>query len=492
MSKQTLKRSIVSSPGRRSNSTRTTQNKREARVSTEQKPQIVKSVPKPRVARRRSYGFLVFLLIFILIALGGITAGAFYLWDYLESYEVSRPEHIIDYISENIDYDFWRNSVESALSKRLTHFETDAALALQPHLPLIMDVRYTIRHRPEESRDDLLVYTVRAGASDIGIIRFKPMEEAGHGFFIWGVDSMELLESFLDHFDRSITITASQNAQVEVNGIVVPEDYLIECEYDHGKTYMIHGLYGETIVKVIEFDGQVPEALFMQHDEYYFPITIPFDVDYNFIVPYGAIVYADGERVSKDNITDTMMSSQVFRRIVTIDQVPEISQNRYEFGFEYLYVEPVVIVTDAQGTELKSNISEDGEIIYKEEYSESLKADFEETAKEFMRRYITFATNYGGNPNANLAAVGNYMLRPSTLYNHQVQMINTRSFPESRRLDIHSMEADNFKQFGDKYFTCEISYSVTQVGAAGTNDFNEHYEVLFVLSGGRWLVVNML
>jgi len=448
--------------------------------------------PKPRASKRRSYGFLVFLLVFILLASGGIFAGAMYLWDYLESFEISRPEHIIDHISENIDHDFWRRSAEIALYRRLTPFETDTSLALEPHLSQILDVQYSIRHRPEESTDDLLVYTIRAGASDIGIVRFKPMEEAGHGFFIWGVDSMEMLDSFLDPFSRSITITASQNAQVELNGLIITDDYLIDCEFEHGKTYRINNLYGEVFVKVIEFDGQIPEALFAQHDEFYFPITIPFDVSYNFIVPYGGIVYVDGERISADNITDTIVSSTIFRGIVDQTQVPEILLNRYEFGFNYLYVEPVITVTDAQGAPLESFISDNGDMIYKEEYSESLKESYAETAVNFMRAYVRFSSNVGGEPSSNLASLGNYMLRTSTLFRHLQSAVTTRTWTQISQVTYHEIEADNFRQYGENYFTCEVSYSLTQRGAVETVDIDMRYEVLFVLSGGRWLVVNVL
>ena len=507
--RKTLSRSLISKPGRRiktaqaAGSSQVAGNAQAAgtgqtvgpvRSPVRKRTPDPKAAPMPeaRTTKRRRFGFLIFLLVLILLALGGIYAGAVYFWDYLESFEVSRPEHIIDHMSENIDHDFWRSSVENALAQRLTHFEKDASQALKPHLNNIMDVRYSIRHRPEESTDELLVYTVRAGASDIGTVRFKPMEEAGHGFFIWGIDSMELLDSFLEPFSRSITITASQNAQVEVNGVEVPGEYRIECEFEHGKTYQIHNLYGDVEVTVIEFDGQKPDALFAQYGEYYFPITIPFDVNYNIIVPYGALVYADEVRVSAENITESIIKSQIFRGITDQSKVPEIAANRYEFGFEYLYVEPVITVTNAQGIMLGSFISEDGETIYQEEYSESLKEAHEETAVDFMRAYVRFSSNAGGNPGSNLASLGNYMLRTSTLFRHLQNAVTTRTWTQVSQLTFHEIEATNFRQYGDDYFTCEVNYSLTQRGAASTVDLEMSYEILFVRSNGRWLAVNVI
>jgi len=452
------------------------------------------SVPEPVAIPKqpRTYGFLIFCLVFTLLVLAGICIGAFYLWDYLESYEISRPEHIIEQMSENIDFDFWRESVEKSLISRLTPFETDVSKALEPHLSHIKDVRYSIRFRPEESTDELLVYTVRAGASDIGLVRFTPMEEAGHGLYIWGIASTELLESFLDPFSRSITITASQNSQVEVNGIPVSDEYRIPCEYDYGVTYQINNLYGEVSVVVIESSGQRPDALFAQYDEYYFPITPPISVSYNFIVPYGAVVYADDESVSSDNITETIVMSAIFKGIVEKSQVPSIASARYVFGFEDIYVEPVITVTNSQGTELESIENDDGDLIYIEPYSETLKASHAETAENFMRAYVRFSSNVGGDPNSNLSSLSNYMQRSSALYRHLQAAVITRSWPRTSQVTFHELTADNFKQYGDNYFTCEVYYNLTQRGHVDTVDVEMRHEVLFIRSNGRWLVANVL
>jgi len=442
--------------------------------------------------RRRTYGFLVFCLVFTLLVLAGIYVGATYLWDYLESYEISRPEHIIDQMSENINLDFWREAAENALTSRLTHFEPDAKKALEPHLSYILDVRYSIRFRPEESTDELLVYTVRAGASDIGIVSFTPMEEAGHGLFIWGVSSMEFLESFLDPFSRSITITASQNAMVEVNEIPVTGEFRIPCEYEYGVTYQIDNLYGEVSVAVIDSDGQRPEALFAQYNEFYFPIIQPISASFNFIVPYGAIVYADGERVSPDNIKETIVMTSIFKGIVDQSQVPGIAHARYIFGYEDIYEEPVITVTDSQGTQLESYENDDGDLIYKEEYSETLKAANAETAEDFMRAYVRFSSNVGGDPSSNLSALGNYMQRSSALYRHLQAAVATRTWNRISQVTFHEVTADKFKQYGDNYLSCEVYYNLTQRGHVDTVDVEMRHEVLFVRSNGRWLVVNVL
>ena len=448
---------------------------------------------EPRTPGRRKYGFFAFLLVFALLVLCGICAGAFYLWDYLESFEASRPEHIIEQMSENIDYDFWRESVENALIPRLTHFEADVSSALEPHLPYITDVRYTIRQRPEDSKDDLLVYTVRAGASDIGIVRLSPTEEAGHGFYIWGVESLELLESFLDSFSRSITITASQNARVEVNGIAVSGEYLIECGYEHGSTYQIHDLYGDAEVTVIEFDGQKPDAVYAQYDEYYFPITIPFSVSYNIVVPFGALVYADGERVSAENITDSQIIPTIFRGAADQAQNPYIASSRYEFGFSNVYIEPLITVTDAQGAVLGAFEADDGVLVYREDYSESLKAIHAATAENFIREYVRFSSNVGGNPGSNLAALSTYMQRNSALYRHLQNAVSTRTWTRvSQQVIFHELEADNFRQYGDNYFTCEVYCNLTQRGHVETVDLEMRHEILFVNSDGRWLVANII
>jgi len=455
----------------------------------EQKPELERT-PKPeRTLKRRRFGFKSFLLVFTLLILCGICGGAFYLWSYLESYEISRPEHIVEELMENIDYDFWIKNAEIALAPRLSHFEANTSAALEPHLSHILDVQYSMRQRPEDTTENLLAYTIRAGASDIGIVRFSPIKEAGHGFFIWGVSGIDMIDAFLDSFYRSITITVSQNALVELNGIAVSSEYLIECEYDYGATYQIHNLYGDVDIMVTEIDGQTPDAIYAHHDEYYFPITIPSNFKYNIVVPFDALVYADGERISSDNVTDAQIISPVFRGVVDHELDPEIVLNRYEFELIDVYLEQVITVVDAQGEELEAFTTFSNEIIYRDRNSESLKATYGETAEEFMRAYVGYLANVGGRSGSYLATLGNYMLRTSALYRH---LRNAEFWAGASQVTYHELEVDHFRQYGDNYFTCEVYYNLTHRGAYDTVDMEMRYEVLFILSDERWLVINTI
>ena len=448
--------------------------------------------PVPSQRKPRNRGFMVSLIVFSLLVLSVISAGAFYLWDYLEAFEISRPEHTIEQVKDSIDTEFWRQSAENALAARLTQFESDAKAALEPHLPQILNVSYSMRKNPNESTDNLLIYTIRAGALDIGTMRLVPAGQAGHGLSIWGVDSVRLLDSFLASFSRSITITASEHALVEVNGITVTEEYRIECEYEYGKSYKIDNIYGQVEVSVIEVNGDRLHAISAENDEYLFEIAIPYDIMFNIVVPHSATVFADGDRISTDMITDSQVIPPIFDGVVDSEQVPSIASSRYEFEFTGMFIDPFIRVTNASGVTLEETPGDEGELIFKQVGSEALKEAHEETVDEFIRSYIRFSSNVGGSPSNNFSALSRYVQRNSGFLRRLQETSRTGEWGGAAQITIHELEYYNFVPYGDSYFTAEVYYHLTKQIGEEEIDVEMHYLVLFVQYENRWLAANML
>ena len=218
--------------------------------------------------KRSKHRFFKVLLLCVSIMLVFIIAGAVFFWGYLRSFEASRLDNLIQAMQDNIDYSFWENSAIIAMAAHYTEFESGYA-PLAPHLSMIRDVQYNFRQKIDGGTDENPVYIVRAGARDIGVVRFVALESVGHGFYIWEVESIEFLDSFIDGFCRSVSITASQNAQVYLNGVLVSQEYRVDCEFEHGATYLINNLFGEIEVSVFEFDGRVSSPVFSDNNEYF-------------------------------------------------------------------------------------------------------------------------------------------------------------------------------------------------------------------------------
>ena len=455
-------------------------------ISNDPPDNVPDTAKSSRLSRFRFYKVLLLCMAVLLVA---VFVGAYYFWGYIKSYEDSRLEPIIQALQENIDYDFWERNVADAITARLSEFDNNTA-AIQKHLPKVRDVRYTLRQKNDESTAGAPVYILRAGALDIGIIRFIPTESAGYGFYLWDVESIDFLDSFVDTLHRSVSITASQNAHVAINGVPVSQAYLTDCDFEYGATYLVNGIFGDVEVTVNEFDGRESIPYFAGSGEYLYPIIIPFARQYNIVVPEKFSVFTDGERVSADNITDDLITPGIFNGVLEASQVP-VKSHRYEFELEGLYLEPVITVADENGMELLPHVSDEGTLLFIEDFSSGYKDRYTATAEDFIRAYVSFAANIGDNVDANFTNVSALILRNSELYRRVNGTRGTLEFVSGATVVYNSLEIDNFRPYGDEYFSCEIYYDISNRTRYTTREVEARFEVLFVLSGGRWLAVKM-
>ena len=440
--------------------------------------------------RRRRSKFYKVLLVFAIVMLAAICAGAVYFWRYIDAYEASLPEHVIESLQEIIDNVYWEMKVEEAIAPLLTEFESEDLIYLQPYMSVVRDAVYSIRQKSDESTDDLLVYIVRAGARDIGIVRLVPSESAGYGFTMWEVGSVELLDSYTQPLSRSVSITVSQNAEVDVNGVPVSQEYRTDCDVEYGATYMIEGIYGELEVSVVEFNGRKSSPDYAEDGEYIYPVISQFSRKYDFIVPEGVNILVDGEKVPPASITDSLITPAIFEDVVDPADSPQIMV-RYEFELKGLYTEPDVTIDDPLGRELKSSVSADGTVSYYEGFSEEYKTLYSGTVEAFIRAYVRFGANIGNSAEGNFSNLSGYMLRGSDLYRRTQASIEGMIWVSGTTVEYNSLEIDNFTQYGDSYFSCEVRYNITNRTYYEAREVEGNYEVLFVLSGDKWLAVKM-
>ena len=446
---------------------------------------------KASLKKKRRYRFYKGLLVFLIVMLTGIGIGTVFFWRYIEAYEQSLPENVIASLREDLNQTYWESRVESALLPLLNEFEQESIHSKEPYLSRIRDVQYTIRNRTDESTDELLVYTVRAGAWDIGTVHLIPTEDIGFGFKIWEVDSIDLLETFVDSLKKSVSVTVSQNARIEINGMPVSQEYRTDCEHEHGATYFVDGFYGDVDVSVFEFNGQRSRPDFAEKGEYLYPIIIPFSRSYNVVVPEGTAVYVDNSMVPQGRITENMIIPDIFDGYMAPENVPNIKV-RYEFELDGLYVEPVVTAISPDGEPLSFEMNSDGVMMFIEEYSLEYKELYESTVDTFIRAYVRFGANLGNDIDANFANLSRYMLYNSDLYIRVARSMEGVMWVSNTIVDYHALSIDNFRQYGEQYFSCEVRYSITQRTYYETREVEGNYEILFVLSGGRWLAAKML
>jgi hypothetical protein len=381
-------------------------------------------------------------------------------------------------------------SVEDALTPRLSEFESDSAVSIIPHLHKIRDVQYSIRKKTDESTDEAPIYIVRAGARDIGVIRLIPIGDAGFGFSLWEVGSIELLDSFVDALVGSVSITASQNAHVEINGIPVPHEFRNDSEIEYSTNYLIQGIYGDVEVSVLEYDGSMPAPYYAENGIYYFPIIKPFSREFSVFAPSGSNIFVNGELISTEYITDSGIIPEIFIDAVSASRVP-LFYEQYEFELDGFYSNPIVTADDGSGNELMLEVADSGEISFSLPFSPDLKARHSATAETFIRAYVSFGANIGNNVDANFTIVSALMLRTSDLFRRTRDATGTMEWTSNVVIRYNSLEIDNFRQLGDEFFSCEIRYDITHQTRYETSEVIGYFEVLFVLHEGEWLAAKM-
>lgn len=447
-------------------------------------PKVKKPVPR----------FYKGLLIFAAVMIVCICIGTYIFWGYIAAYEASRSEHLVEELIENIDYDFWERQVRSDLTPQLTEFQINhSESVLEPYLSKARDVDYTIRQNRNQSTDDVLVYTIRAGARDIGSVRMVALQEAGYGFYLWEIESIEYLPSFTEGFSSSVTITASQSAQVEINGVPVPDTYEIPSEAEYAKTYHIANIFGDVEVTVTEWDGQVSEPYFADGGYYIYTVIEPFSRKIDVIAPNDVDVFVDGEKLTSGNITESRITPAIFDDFIEPGQVPLYSI-RYELEKDGLYAEPEITAVDSQNRELIRSVSDKGQIIYRLAYSEEYKEANIDRVEEFIRAYVAYNANINGDDQANFNVLSKYMVKNSDLYNraYAARIGSGVTWTGGSSLTYNSLDIDNFMPYGNDYFTCEIRYNLTHKTLYEERENAGSFEVIFVRQENEWLAARMI
>ena len=443
-----------------------------------------------RKSSKRRFGYYRVLLLVYVVLLAAICAGTVVFWKYIEAYEISRHEHVIQSLRENIDYDFWVRCMETALSSQLSVFEADRPLPSSRHLARIYDARFTFRQKADETTIQAPVYIVRAGANDIGVVRLVPGGSAGFGLNMWDVGSIEFLETFVSNLAKSVSITASQNAVVKINGIQVPQEHLVECEYEYGATYLVHGIFGDVSIEVFEHDGSLSESYYAENDTYLFPIIRPFFRSFSILLPTNSALYIDGQLVSQEKISTSDIIPEIFEGEIDINNIP-LFLSRYEFEQGGFYNEPLVTAT-YKDIELLPQVFDNGDIHFDMPFSSELNLTHAATAEAFIRAYVRFGANIGGDVSANYSAVSRLMLRNTDLFRRTTSAIATMEWFGGAPLEYRLLEIDNFRSYGEEFFTCEVRYNITQRTNFEMREIDGHFEILFILSGGNWLAAKIL
>ena len=442
-------------------------------------------VPETRKKSRFYHG--LFLAVFIALVIIG--AGLTVFWKYMDSYEKSRPENLMDIFIADTNYQHWEEGVKLALTNRVTYFESEDEVLNEVLIPALQKDEFSYRKKAGEYTEDAPVYSIRLGAVELGRVELTAAGSAGFGFDLWKISDLTLLDSFFDAYENSLSITASQNALVRINGLDISESYLVPSEVKYALTYNIDSLYADVEVEVWSESGEKLEPYFAQNGQYLYPIELPELMYMTITAPSDATVYVGGLEVDRSMVGDTDATGKYFGDVLDVAQsIPQLVTYDYE-GLASAGAK--ASAKDAQGRELSLRTMPDGELLFTGPYSLQMEEELTDTVESFIRAYVNYTSNTNGNITTNFSTLSQLMLSGSELYERIKGSQDAMIWVNGATVEYNSLDIRNFTAFGDDCFTCEVEFDITNKTHYETRQTKGNYELTFVLSSGKWVAARM-
>ena len=225
--------------------------------------------------------FAICLLVYTVLFLAATAVGLKYLWDYMASYELSRPKHAVDGYMQQLTADYICGKSAELIAK------TDASVQSEEDCRRViteaLSGKFTCVKNLGESTDEKTVYLIRCGSRIIGRFTIAPGEEVAHGFAPWKVVSDSFDLSYLLTPGHTVTVPTSYS--VNCNGAVLDDTHitasgiqfpLLEEFYDDYNpptlvTYQTGATLGPVTLTVTDSDGT--------------PVTIDESAGYDALLP---------------------------------------------------------------------------------------------------------------------------------------------------------------------------------------------------------------
>ena len=159
-------------------------------------------------SRRRWRRFLAIWAVCLLLV-GAV--GCVVLYKYLESFEISRPEHVMDDLMAATTPEQWYEHALDGFDPQLSHFDDPEALFAEYYEAALADAGYTYRKDAAASEEDAPAYVVRAGAVELCRVTLKSVGDAGFGMHLWEAGDIETVFSLKSLQSMAVEIDAPRS-----------------------------------------------------------------------------------------------------------------------------------------------------------------------------------------------------------------------------------------------------------------------------------------
>lgn len=178
---------------------------------------------------------LLFMIVYAGAALYAINYGLQIFWNYIASYETSRPNKPIEAYMEELTREHIVDLADGVLEQVDTNLQSEAECRSVMLESISGNISYA--RNLKECTDTKTVYMILCGGKTIGKVTTEAGEPDEFGFSVWSVTQESYDLSYL--VGGTVTVTAPHDHPVLVNGVALDESYIVETgiQYELLKDY---------------------------------------------------------------------------------------------------------------------------------------------------------------------------------------------------------------------------------------------------------------
>lgn len=187
-------------------------------------PKSRKAQKAPKVKKARWGLFIFIMFLYASAFLGATVYGLKYLWNYLDSYENSRPKNTVSAYMDNLTDAHIIDMGIGVMDQIDSNLQSEEECRAIIQEALSGGVTYA--KKSKECTDTRQVYVLRSGGQVIGQFAIESGVADEFGFTVWSLKEESFDFSFL--IGETVSTTVPSTYQVSVNGHVLGSEYITE------------------------------------------------------------------------------------------------------------------------------------------------------------------------------------------------------------------------------------------------------------------------
>ncbi len=435
----------------------------------------------------------------IILAIGAV--GCYILYQYMDAYESSRPENVMDeFLASTTEAD-WINYMKNTGSLEFSAFDDRSDIIDNYFDVSCKGKKVSYSEAVSVSTVDAPVYNVKAGSASMVRAFLEKDKDLPFGFSSWKVEHVEAYIPTQNMASLTIRIEAPHSYPLAINGVSLDEKYIIDANVAHENVstleqryssiptralYEVSGLYGTVVVTdsegneihpVAEADSNGIVHYIVPSETYAFKVTAPSD----------AMIFCNDIILTSSELTQS--TAGVLKDWTKYTNGSDDGRSTYSVNG--LYVRPEIKATAPNGRLLEKSIAEDGTIVFDYIGSDALKDQVVDIVDHFFSLYI----NYGAGNEYAYTSLLECIKEGTDLYTYVEDSTAAMIWASDTSVDFDYLTYSRFIQWSDSCFTCRVSYKANMYASAWyesySYDLENTYDLIFIKDNGEWMAASM-